>query len=171
LLIDAAVEFEYLGAGQNRQPSSKTGTRGCGRGIAGNAPAGTAVPKVQVWAADPADAVLWAGGLICDHALDGWDVMVLLPNPSNSSALQILGAKVDVPTLDGAKSVTIPPGSSSGQRLRLKGQGVATAGGKHQGDLFVVIKVVTPKKVDEESRKLIEDFQTRNPTNPRAGLW
>jgi len=51
---------------------------------------------MQVWAADPADAVLWAGGLICDHALDGWDVMVLLPNPSNSSALQILGAKVDV---------------------------------------------------------------------------
>lgn len=82
-----------------------------------------------------------------------------------------MGAKVDVPTLDGAKSVTIPPGSSSGQRLRLKGQGVSGAGGKHQGDLFVVIKVVAPKKVDEESRKLIEEFQTRNPTNPRAGLW
>lgn len=83
----------------------------------------------------------------------------------------ILGAKVDVPTLDGAKSVTIPPGSSSGRRLRLKGQGVSAAGGKHPGDLFVVIKVVVPKSVDEESRKLIEEFQTRNPTNPRAGLW
>jgi curved DNA-binding protein len=83
----------------------------------------------------------------------------------------ILGAKVDVPTLDGAKSVTIPPGSSSGRRLRLKGQGVPGSAGKTQGDLFVAIKVVVPKGVDEQSRKLIEEFQTRNPSNPRAGLW
>jgi DnaJ-class molecular chaperone len=83
----------------------------------------------------------------------------------------ILGAKVDVPTLEGAKSVTIPSGSSSGQRLRLKGQGVPGSGGKPPGDLFVAIKIVVPKGVDDESRKLIEEFQTRNPSNPRAGLW
>ena len=83
----------------------------------------------------------------------------------------VLGAKVDVPTLDGSKSVPIPAGSSSGQRLRLKGQGVPASGGKPAGDLFVVLKVVVPRTVDEESRKLIEDFQARNPSNPRAGLW
>jgi DnaJ-class molecular chaperone len=83
----------------------------------------------------------------------------------------ILGAKVDVPTLDGSKAVPIPAGSSSGLRLRLKGQGVAPSGGKTPGDLFVVVKVVVPKTIDEESRKLIEQFQSRNPSNPRGGLW
>ena len=83
----------------------------------------------------------------------------------------ILGAKIDVPTLDGLKSLTIPAGSSSGQKLRLQGQGVPASGGKPAGDLFVVLKIVVPKSIDEESRRLIEEFSQRNPYNPRAGLW
>ena len=50
--------------------------------------------QLTIWADDPADAVLWAGGLICDHALGGWEVMVLLPGPSRDRALSILGAKI-----------------------------------------------------------------------------
>ncbi|GFG72478.1 hypothetical protein MSEN_41980 [Mycolicibacter senuensis] len=50
--------------------------------------------KLEVWAAEPADAVLWAGGLICDRALGGWDVVVLVPNPSDDRALDILGAEI-----------------------------------------------------------------------------
>jgi len=99
---------------------------------------------------------------------EGSDLSVDLPLSVGEA---ILGAKVDVPTLDGSRSVPIPPGSSSGQRLRLKGQGVPASGGKTAGDLFVVLKVVVPKNIDESSRKLIEDFQARNPSNPRAGLW
>lgn len=83
----------------------------------------------------------------------------------------ILGAKVEVPTLDGLKSLTIPPGSSSGQKLRLKGQGVPASGGKPEGDLFLVLKVVVPKTIDDESRALITQFAERNPLNPRAGIW
>ncbi|MHC5543320.1 DnaJ C-terminal domain-containing protein, partial [Singulisphaera rosea] len=83
----------------------------------------------------------------------------------------ILGAKVEVPTLDGLKSLTIPPGSSSGQKLRLKGQGVPASGGKPEGDLFLVLKVVVPKSIDDESRELITQFAERNPLNPRAGIW
>src|SRR5262249_34269956 len=83
----------------------------------------------------------------------------------------IRGAKIDVPALDGMKSLTIPPGSSSGLKLRLKGQGVLAAGGKPAGDLFVVLKIVVPKNIDEASRRLIEEFSQRNPYNPRAGLW
>lgn len=83
----------------------------------------------------------------------------------------VLGARVDVPTLDGTKAVAIPPGSSSGLRLRLKGQGVPGGGGKSAGDLFAIIKIAAPKGVDDQSRKLIEEFQERNPSNPRAGLW
>jgi DnaJ-class molecular chaperone len=83
----------------------------------------------------------------------------------------LLGAKIDIPALDGRKSLTIPPGSSSGLKLRLKGQGVPASGSKPAGDLFVVLKIVVPKSVDETSRRLIEEFARHNPYHPRAGLW
>jgi curved DNA-binding protein len=83
----------------------------------------------------------------------------------------MLGAKIEVPALDGMKSLTIPPGSSSGLKLRIKGQGIPAAGGKPEGDLFVVLKIVVPKTVDPASRRLIEEFAERNSYNPRAGLW
>ena len=83
----------------------------------------------------------------------------------------ILGAKIDVPALDGMKSLTIPPGSSSGLKLRLKGQGIPSSGSKPGGDLFVVLKILVPKTIDAASRRFIEEFAERNPQNPRAGLW
>jgi DnaJ-class molecular chaperone len=83
----------------------------------------------------------------------------------------ILGAKVDVPTISGMKSLTIPAGSSSGRKLRLKGQGIPASSGKPEGDLYVVLKVVVPKTVDPASRQLIQQFADRNPSDPRAGLW
>ncbi len=83
----------------------------------------------------------------------------------------ILGAKIDVPTLNGTKSLTVPPGSSSGLKLRLKGQGIPAASGKTDGDLYVVLKIVVPKTVDAASRRLIQEFAERNSSNPRGGLW
>jgi curved DNA-binding protein len=74
----------------------------------------------------------------------------------------ILGAKVDVPTLDGTHlTVTVPAGASSGARLRLRGKGIAG------GDQFIEIKIVTPKPHDPRSRELIEEFARLNPQNPR----
>jgi len=83
----------------------------------------------------------------------------------------VLGAKVDVPTLDGTKSLTVPPGSSCGLKLRLRGQGVPAAAGKPEGDLIFSLKIVVPKAVDETSRRLIREFDERNPLNPRASIW
>ena len=83
----------------------------------------------------------------------------------------ILGAKIEVPTLDGLKTMTIPPGTNSGQKLRLKGQGVPASKNHPEGDLYIVPKVVVPRSIDEESRKLIEDFADLNPYQPREGLW
>ncbi len=83
----------------------------------------------------------------------------------------VLGAKLDVPTLSGLKSLTIPPGSSSGLKLRLRGQGVPASGGKPEGDLFVILKIVVPRNIDDTSQRLIREFADRNPQNPRAGLW
>ncbi len=76
----------------------------------------------------------------------------------------ILGAKVDVPTLDGTKlTVTVPPGTSTGKKLRLRGKGIAG------GDQYLVFKVEVPGgMVDDESRALIEEFAKRNPQRPRA---
>jgi DnaJ-class molecular chaperone len=73
----------------------------------------------------------------------------------------VLGAKVDVPTPDGRVTLTIPAGTSSGQQLRLRGKGV------HGGDLYVVIKIVVPDRVDDRSAELLREFARRNPINVR----
>jgi DnaJ-class molecular chaperone len=103
---------------------------------------------------------------------DGRNLQVEVPVTATEA---VLGAKVDVPTLSGAKSLTIPPGSSSGVKLRLRGQGVPASGSgaarKPEGDLFVILKIVVPRTVDEKSEQLIREFDQRNPLHPRAGLW
>lgn len=83
----------------------------------------------------------------------------------------VLGARIDVPTLDGLKTLPIPAGSSSGQKLRLRGLGAPATTKLPAGDLFVVLKITAPKNVDEESKALIRRFAERNPYNPRTGLW
>jgi curved DNA-binding protein len=76
----------------------------------------------------------------------------------------VLGGKVDVPTLDGGKlTVTIKPGTSSGTRMRIRGQGVKG------GDLYVEPKVMVPAPADARSRELIEEFASLNPQRPRSG--
>jgi len=77
----------------------------------------------------------------------------------------VLGTKVDVPTLDGTHlSVKIPPGTSSGTRLRLRNRGIKG------GDQYIETKVVVPAPKDDRSRELIEELARLNPQNPRAGL-
>ena len=77
----------------------------------------------------------------------------------------VLGTKVDVPTLDGTMlAVKVPPGTSSGSRLRLRGKGIKG------GDQYIEIKIVAPAPKDERSRELIEEFARLNPQSPRAGL-
>ena len=99
---------------------------------------------------------------------DGRNLSVEVPI---TAAEAILGARVDVPTLTGFKTMPIPAGTSSGQKLRLRGQGVPASKTQPEGDLYIVPRVVVPRGIDDESRKLIEDFATRNPSHPRDGLW
>lgn len=67
-----------------------------------------------------------------------------------------LGAKVDVPTLDGAVTLTVPPGTQSGQKLRLKGKGMPMPGSKDHGDLLAQVKIVVPRTLTDEQRELYE---------------
>ncbi|OYP29431.1 DnaJ C-terminal domain-containing protein [Rhodopirellula sp. MGV] len=78
----------------------------------------------------------------------------------------VLGAKVEVPTPTGSLSLNIPAGSSSGRKLRLKGQGIQSASG-NAGDLIVQLQIKVPESVDDTSRELLESFGERNPMSPR----
>jgi DnaJ-class molecular chaperone len=74
-----------------------------------------------------------------------------------------LGGQIEVETLDGKATITLPPGTPSGRKLRLRGRGVPAARGKPAGDLYAVIQIRPPESLDERSRKLLEEFAERNP--------
>lgn len=81
----------------------------------------------------------------------------------------VLGAKVDVPTPWGTIALSIPPGTSSGKRLRIKGHGVRTKSGEH-GDLFAEIQIVLPAELTEDERKQLAEISARHPQYPRTEL-
>ena len=72
--------------------------------------------------------------------------------------LAILGAKVEVPTLEGPAKVTVPPSTSSGLKLRLKGKGARKRASAERGDLYAVIQLTVPKDLSDKARELIEEF-------------
>jgi len=83
-----------------------------------------------------------------------------------------LGAKIEVPTLDGSVTLTIPPGSQSGQKLRLKEKGLprrASGGGASggAGDLLGQIKIVVPKPLSDRERELFEQLKKESTFDPR----
>lgn len=81
-----------------------------------------------------------------------------------------LGAKVHIPTIDGKTLLVIPPGTQSGQKLRLKGKGVRHIKDKDRGDQYVIIRIVLPKDINQKSKNLLEEFQKLNPYDPRQGM-
>lgn len=100
---------------------------------------------------------------------EGSDLLVDVPITVSEAAL---GTKVEVPTLaEGPMVVTIPPGTSSGAKLRLRGKGVPDQKTRARGDLYVVIKLVLPPKLDDATRGLFEQIAAAAPYNPRASLW
>mgnify|MGYP005834125237 FL=1 len=84
----------------------------------------------------------------------------------------VLGAKVDVPTPRGTLSVKVPPGTSSGKRLRIPGHGVRSKDGE-PGDLYVEIRIFSPDGVEtltQSERQAIQDLGRKYDRNPRADL-
>jgi molecular chaperone DnaJ len=102
---------------------------------------------------------------------NGRDLHVTLPVAVHEAAL---GARVDVPTLDGTVRLRVPPGTASGQRLRVRGQGVGFAPDRtddEAGDLVVEVQIVLPRELDEESRSLLQEFGRRNSDDVRRALF
>ena len=82
-----------------------------------------------------------------------------------------LGAKVEVPTIDGRSLVRIPPATNSGKTLRLKEKGVPSARTGARGDQYVEIQVVVPQPTDERVRHLMKELETIAPDDPRKDLF
>lgn len=79
-----------------------------------------------------------------------------------------LGANIQVPTLDGNADIRVPPGIGSGQRIRLRGQGLNVRGGG-RGDHYVRLKIVVPKELTDAERKLFEELGKTSRFKPRNG--
>jgi molecular chaperone DnaJ len=82
-----------------------------------------------------------------------------------------LGAKIEVPTIDGRSLVRIPPGTNSGKTLRLKEKGVPSARNGSRGDQYVEIQVVVPQPTDERVRNLMKELESVEPADPRKDLF
>jgi molecular chaperone DnaJ len=83
-----------------------------------------------------------------------------------------LGAKIEVPTIDGRAQLRIPPGTQTGQKLRMREKGVVSASNEgHRGDQIVTVEIAVPQLRDERSKEILREFAHLNPEDPRALLW
>jgi molecular chaperone DnaJ len=104
---------------------------------------------------------------------NGDDIYVTVPVTVTEAAL---GAKIEVPTIDtnnggGQTQLKIPPGTQTGQKLRLREKGVPSATREGvRGDQIVEVKVVVPKVQDERSKEILRELAKLNPEDPRAQL-
>lgn len=94
---------------------------------------------------------------------EGNDILLDVPISMYES---LNGTKVEVPTLDGPVTLTIPPGTGSHAKLRIKGRGILR--GEERGDQFVITKVVVLKNPDDEDRVKIAELEKKHPINARA---
>lgn len=99
---------------------------------------------------------------------EGRDVHVDVPVTVREAAL---GARIEVPTLEGRATVTVPAGSDSGRRLRLRGKGIRDPRGGPSGDLFATLRIRVPRHLDEEGRRAVESLAKYDPPDLRKGLF
>lgn len=98
---------------------------------------------------------------------DGGDLHLTIPIAIHEAAL---GAKIEVPSLDGPARLRVPPGTQSGQRFRLRERGVPSPREGRRGDLVVEVRLVLPKMLDERSKELLREFGRINGDDVRRGL-
>ena len=97
----------------------------------------------------------------------GHDLEMSLPVTYAEAAL---GAKIEIPTLEGSSLFKVPPGTASGQKLRLKGKGIVNPKTRENGDLYVEIKIIPPSTKDLKVRELLKEIEKISPYDPREEL-
>jgi molecular chaperone DnaJ len=98
---------------------------------------------------------------------DGDDLRVTVPIAIHEAAL---GARIEVPSLDGPARVRIPPGTQSGQRFRVHERGVPSPRDGRRGDLVVQVQLVLPRLLDERSKELLREFGRIHSEDVRTAL-
>jgi DnaJ-class molecular chaperone len=98
--------------------------------------------------------------------VEGRDVRLDLPITLYEA---VLGAKVNVPTLESKVELAVPAGSNGGRTLRLRGKGLPTPQGT-RGDLLVTLRIVLPDEADSELTALMRKWESQKPYNPRGEL-
>jgi molecular chaperone DnaJ len=96
---------------------------------------------------------------------EGDDLHVTIPVAIHEAGL---GAKVDVPSLDGSARLRVPPGTQSGQRFRLRERGAPSPRDGRRGDLVVEVRLVLPRMLDERSKELLREFGRINTDDVRT---
>ena len=87
---------------------------------------------------------------------DGYDVYVRVPITYSQA---VLGAEIEVPTVDGKVAQKIPEGTQSGTKFRLRGQGIQYLNGRGRGDQYVIVDVEIPKKLNRTQREALKAFE------------
>jgi molecular chaperone DnaJ len=82
-----------------------------------------------------------------------------------------LGAKIEVPTIDGRTLLKIPQGTKNGQRFRLREKGVLNSRTNQRGDQIVEVAIEAPEPRDERTRELLKEMSKLHPEDPRAEIW
>ena len=117
--------------------------------------------------AEPGDALVEI--LVAPHAVfkrEGDDILVEVPITFDEA---VLGGKVEVPTIGGTVSATVPAGSNTGKTLRLKGRGIKRKSGR-QGDQLVKLTVVMPERIDDDLKAFVEEWRAKHHYDPRRAL-
>ena len=99
---------------------------------------------------------------------EGDDIEIKVPVTVWEAAL---GAKIEVPTVEGRALLKIPQGTQNGQRFRLREKGVFNARLNKHGDQIVEAAIEAPKAQDERSRELLRELALIHPEDPRAAMW
>jgi DnaJ-class molecular chaperone len=123
-----------------------------GRGEAGTGGGGAGDMYLRVRLAKHPDFEVKDHNLLYDAEVSPWEA--------------VLGASISVPTLDGRVNIKIPPGTQSGQKLRVRGRGLLRRDGE-KGDLIVVTRIEVPGTVTDSERKLWEQLARESKFNPR----
>lgn len=98
---------------------------------------------------------------------DGLDILLDVPL---TFAEATLGTKVEIPTLDGPALVKVPPGTTGGTKLRLRGRGVRAERAGGTGDMYAVVRIQTPKELSARAHELVHELDEELRQKPRAKL-
>jgi molecular chaperone DnaJ len=99
---------------------------------------------------------------------EGDDLHLAIPIAVHEAAL---GAKIEVPSLDGPVRLRVPPGTQSGQKFRLRERGIVSPRDGRRGDLVVEVRLTLPRVLDERSKELLREFGRINNEDLRQELW